>query len=401
MRAGTTLRSGTPEQAGMSSRRIQHVRDLAAGWVEDGMHPALVIFAARRGVIVLNEAFGKLTPEPDSPPLQLDSIFPLASMTKPITATAVMLLVEDGLLGLNRPVQDYIPEFEGEGKSDVMVHHLLTHTSGLIDPDPSQDEIDDFWWWPTKADEQTEIPLFGDEPHPFVQHKLLQSCRAPMVAKPGSVMAYCNSGYGLLGEIVQRVSGVPLANFTEKRIFQPLGMRDTHFITPFNTDHRSRVVRRSSNNPFAALDDPEMMDIPAAPGGVHSTATDMAVFGQMFLNSGTYDDERILNRSTVREMTRNQIPGVGSEFRGEHHDEAPWGYGWGVHGGVPWASYPGALMSPETFHHGGAGGVHLWIDPTYELVGVYFSVAVEMASETVSRYAADLFASAITAAVDD
>src|SRR3990172_6866204 len=98
------LRAGTPEEAGMSPTRAQHVKELARSWVEDGTHHALVVLVARRGLIVLHEAFGTLRPEPDSPQLPLDAIFPIASATKPITAAAVMCLVEDGRVGLTRRV---------------------------------------------------------------------------------------------------------------------------------------------------------------------------------------------------------------------------------------------------------------------------------------------------------
>ena len=133
MTEAAILHYGTPEEAGMLPDRIERVKRLAEGWVADGHTPSLVVLAARRGVIFLHEAYGVLTPEEDSPPLQLDTIFPLGSLTKPITATAAMILVEDGLLGLNRPVVDYIPEICGEGTEEVLVHHLLSHTSGYND----------------------------------------------------------------------------------------------------------------------------------------------------------------------------------------------------------------------------------------------------------------------------
>src|SRR5215467_7971689 len=118
------LRPGEPEEVGMSARRVRHVGQLAAGWVAQGITSALVVLVARRGVIVLHEAFGRLTPDDDAPPLPPDAIYPIASITKPITATAVMILVEDGLIGLNRPVAEYIPDFVGEGKDRIMVYHL-------------------------------------------------------------------------------------------------------------------------------------------------------------------------------------------------------------------------------------------------------------------------------------
>jgi serine-type D-Ala-D-Ala carboxypeptidase len=121
---------GTPEEAGMLPDRIESVKQLAAGWVAEGHTPSLVLLAARKGIIFLHEAYGRLWPEENSPPLRTDSVFPIASLTKPVTATAAMILVEDGLLGLNRPVIDYIPEICAEGTEEILVHHLLTHTSG-------------------------------------------------------------------------------------------------------------------------------------------------------------------------------------------------------------------------------------------------------------------------------
>src|SRR6185295_14224274 len=99
-------------------------------WVEEGHTPTLAVCVARRGVIVLHEAFGVLGPGPDSPPLEPDALFPICSLAKPITATLIMQLVEDGLLGLNRPAKDYLPELSGDSIDEVLVHHLLTHTAG-------------------------------------------------------------------------------------------------------------------------------------------------------------------------------------------------------------------------------------------------------------------------------
>ncbi len=124
------LQSGIPDQVGMSPDRIQQVRAQARRWVEQGGTPTLVVLAARRGVIVLHEAFGVLRPGADAPPVPLDALFPMASLAKIITATAILILVEEGRVGLNRPVQEYLPEYIGEGKDAVLVHHLLTHTSG-------------------------------------------------------------------------------------------------------------------------------------------------------------------------------------------------------------------------------------------------------------------------------
>jgi len=396
------LRPGTPEEVGMSTERIQHVVELAEGWVAQGITPSLVILVARRGVIVLHEAFGLLTPEADSPPLELDTIFPLVSLTKPITATAAMILVEDGLLGLNRPVSEYIPEFVGEGKDAVMVHHLLAHTSGLRDEDvyPHVDRKRD----------AVKIPLPDETQHSRVNEWLFLGYDAPLRKPPGTEMSYCQYGYSILGEIVRRVSGHSLADFARVRIFDPLDMKDTYYVVPNFVSHR--IIRRPPDAPYAsewpglgglkprfgALGTRELQETPWAFAGAYATAIDMAVFGQMFLDGGSYGDTRILSPVTVAEMTRNQIPGIGSWYEGEWFSEASWGLGWDVHGSKK-ALHDGMLYSPSGFRHGGAGGVLLWVDPAYDIVGVYFPVVLQLTDKGQPEWPTDLFMDAVTAAI--
>jgi serine-type D-Ala-D-Ala carboxypeptidase len=128
-----TLRYGTPAEAGMDPERVDRIRERGEAWLAEGFTPSLVLLAARGGVIFLHEAFG--TVGEGGAPAGRDTIYPLASISKPIAATAVMMLVEHGRIGLGRAVHDYIPEFEGKGKDDVLVWHLLTHTSGLREQD--------------------------------------------------------------------------------------------------------------------------------------------------------------------------------------------------------------------------------------------------------------------------
>src|SRR5438128_3717040 len=208
----------------MSPQRVAQIAQLAEGWVRDAIHPALVVLVARRGVIVLHEAYGRFGPGPDSPPLSCDAIFPMASLTKPITATAVMQLVEDGVVGLNRPVQEYVPEFAGVGREQVMVHHLLTHTSGL-----NEEEL------AAHVAKQTGIapvPLEQAAARPTPREYLEPRYDAPLSKPPGAEMSYCNMNYELLGEIVRRQSGESVAQFARDRIFGPLGMLDTDYVLP-------------------------------------------------------------------------------------------------------------------------------------------------------------------------
>jgi CubicO group peptidase (beta-lactamase class C family) len=384
------LHYGDPEEAGMSARRVRHVAQLAERWVEQGITPTLVVLAARHGIIVLHEAFGRLTPDDDSSPLSRDAVFPLASISKPITATAAMILVEDGLLGLNRPVAEYVPEFTGEGKQAAMVHHLLTHTSGLRDEDVDAHAE-------TKKVSVT-IPLADATQHPLVHEYLFLRYDAPLWKASGVEMSYANFNYELLGEIVRRVSGQNLADFAHERIFEPLGMTDTYYIVPNVV--RPRIVRRPADAPeHEWLDSNETLETPWAASGVLSTALDTAIFGQMFLNGGSYGDARVLSPATVAEMTRNQIPGISARFLDEFFPEAGWSYGWAIDCNKKARVY-GSLYPPAAFGHPGSGGVFLWIDPVHDLVGIYFSVVPRnRPDEDRAEWCADLFTNAVTAAI--
>jgi CubicO group peptidase (beta-lactamase class C family) len=302
-----------------------------------------------------------------------------------------MILVEDGLLGLNRPVAEYIPEFVGAGKEAVLVHHLLTHTSGLRD--------EDVFAHIEKKRGSVTIPPAAATQHPQIHDYLFHSYDTPLWKSPGVEMSYCNAGYELLGEIVRRVSERSLSTFAQERIFAPLGMHDTSYSLPAAAS--DRVVKRPPDNPSAGLDDPEFLATPWACAGLVSSALDLAIFGQMVLNGGGYGAARILSPASVNAMTRNQIPGISSHKDGEFFPEASWGYGWDIHGDKK-AMYDGALYSPAAFQHSGAGGVNLWVDPAYELVGVYFSVVLGNTADGYHRVSpVDLFMNAVTAAVVD
>jgi CubicO group peptidase (beta-lactamase class C family) len=368
----------------MSAERVRRLRRLAEGWVNDRLASALVVLVARRGVVVLYDAFGQLTPEAGGPPLSTDAIFPLVSLSKPITATAAMILVEDGLLGLNRPVAEYLPEFVGESKNLVTVHHLLTHTAGL--------DVEYYnLYVQTASYEAPEVPVLPTQ-HPRVAAYLAKLYSVPLVKPPGVEMHYSSHGIELLGEIIRRVSGQSLADFARARIFEPLSMRDTSYGLPEHA--RGRVVCRPPDAPDAAfLDSQVFQETPWSGGGVFSTAWDMAVFAQTFLDHGTCDDTVVLSPASVAEMTRNQIPGLTARFLDETFREASWGYGWSIRG-AKHAFFGGSLFSPAAFEHIGAGGVCLWADPTYDLVGAYFAADLR-------GWAGDRFINAATAAVVD
>jgi serine-type D-Ala-D-Ala carboxypeptidase len=391
----TALRYGDPEEAGMRSVRVRHVARLAQRWVEEGAAKALVVIAARRGIIVLHEAFGKLGPEPDAPNLPRDAIFPLASISKSLTAAAALILVDEGRLGLNRPVQEYLPDFQGEGKEQVMVHHLLTHTSGFDD--------EALCAYLHERERAGELPPSDKPPHPlrdawpFLRYPEAAK-RAPLARPPGQEMSYSSFGFSLVGEIVERAAGQPLESFARERIFDPLGMRDTCYGLPGLAPER--VVRRAPDAKVTQiLGRPDFPREADALGGVCSTAGDMAIFGQLLLSRGSCGSVRILSPASVAEMTRNQIPGIPARYKTEVFPEATWGLGLDVKGNKK-ALRHGTLDSPATFGHGGGGGTYWWVDPTYELVGAYLSVTQDYDANLDEKWNADLFVNAITAAIE-
>ncbi len=382
----------------MSSPRLQHVRELVHHWVEAEDVQTMVVLAARRGVIVLHEAAGTMAYDPGSPKTGLDAVFPIASITKVLTATALMTLVDEGRVGLNRPVASYIAEFVGEKKDGVLVRHLLTHTSGLRD-----EELDAY---ATKQQGKLVIPPAPASLHPLFHEYLVERYAAPLWKPPGEEMAYAGYNFDLAAEIIRRVSGMSLDRFAYERVFRPLGMSGT-FYCAVDVPNERRVIRRFASGaaPGPWSDASLSERLWAGSALASSSAIDMAVLGQMFLNDGAYGDARVLSLASARAMTRNQIPGVRSVFFDQVFPEACWGFGWGIRGNK--AGWNGALQSPRTFDHGGNGGVYCWVDPEDEIVGICFSstpVATTEEEISTARWARngrnDLLADAVTAAIE-
>jgi CubicO group peptidase (beta-lactamase class C family) len=398
-----TLRPGTSTDARMRPERVAHVRELCARWVRDGHTPSLGVCVARRGVIVLHEALGVLGPGPDSPDLTRDALFPVASVTKPVTATLIMQLVEDGLLGLNRPAREYLPELSGDGADEILVHHLLTHTTAYPwHTDPPMVEHAE-----RKLAAGFVPPPCPEGQHPLVHQWLSLFWDAPRLAAVGKLMVYSNHNYDLLGEIVRRVSGCPIAAVARERVFDPLGMKDSYLVVPESESRR--VVQRASGLPLADPEGPfftgigsrEFQTTPWAGMGLFTTPFDMLVFGQMVLNGGRYGDARILSRAAVAAMTRDQIPGIKALFLGYEMDRASWGYGWAVESPTKWKYFHGSLQPLGTFCHPGAGTSMLWIDREHEMVSTYFEVTTKVSGDFEFLWNFDLFQNAVMAAFDD
>lgn len=378
------LKEGKPQEVGMSEKKIKYIDEMASSWINDGKLPALVTLVARKGKVVHHRAYGKASYADTTATLKTDALFPLASISKAITATATMLLVEDGRLGLHRPVSYYIPEFTGKDKDSVAVHHLLTHTSGI-----RSDELHEH-----VNSKRGKVPVPALEPtqDPFNYEYLYLSYDAPLWKQPGTEMCYCGYGYTLLGEIIRRITKQSFDTFVKERIFEPLGMKDTFFVVPESV--HNRVVKRDPAGPDQWAGTPEHLANPNPQGGAYSTAKDMAIFAQMFLNKGIYGDQRLLSSITVDTMTRNQIPGISATWGNMFFPEGSWGYGWSIQGNK--RDEYGSLCSERTFSHGGAGGTFLWVDPTKDIVGVFFSVYSHW-----DDCGTDLFSNMVMSAIED
>jgi CubicO group peptidase (beta-lactamase class C family) len=250
----------------------------------------------------------------------------------------------------------------------------------------------------------SSIPPPAENQHPAISERLYLGYDASLSQPPGSARSYCDYNYKLLGDVVRRVSARSLADFASPRIFQPLGMADTHFVVPealpCRIAHRRAATEADPTAYAGHYETREFEETPWAGGGAFSTAMDMAVFGQMFLQRGTAGGVRVLGPATVAAMTSNQIPGVGMQFDDEYFAEASWGLGWSIHGSRQ-PRRGGSLYSPQAFEHNGLGGTYLWVDPTHELVGVYFSLLLTGAPGLNSPWRADLFSNVVTAAILD
>jgi CubicO group peptidase (beta-lactamase class C family) len=285
-------------------------------------------------------------------PMQVDSIFWIASMTKPITATAVLIMQDEGKLNLDDPVGKYIPEFKNlktvDGKSHtVTIRHILTHTSGMGE---------------ATAEESGTARTLAD--------LIAAYARKPLKFEPGSKWAYCQSGINTAARIVEIVSGQPFHEFLEKRLFGPLNMKDTTFY--LSEAQLVRLAKSYKKNKEGKLEETAIFILqgriptdrnryPAANGGLFSTALDYARFCQMILNGGTLDGKRYLKPESVKLMTTVSTGDLPTGFTPGNG----WGLGWCL---VREPQGVTAMLSPGTHGHGGAYGTQAWIDPAKDRI---------------------------------
>ncbi len=337
------LKPDSPSAAGVSHSQLERASGLIQSEVESGRVGAAAILVARHGRIVLHRGFGRLSPTPGAPPVSPDSVFLLASITKPVTASSLMLLAERGLVSLGDPVNRYLPGFTGGERDKVQVRDLLRHTSGLPDMLPENIEL-----------RRAHAPLSE-----FVRH----TYATPLLFSPQSEFRYQSMGILLAAEIVERLSGMKLRDFEKTEIFDPLGMKDSSL--GLGGRRISDLVSCATPGADPADDErfgPNSLywrDMGCPWGGMHSNTTDLAILLQTFLDGGVYASKRVFSPATVRAMTSDQ----NAELR------SPWGLGWALGRSHAWNAF-GDLVSGGTFGHAGATGTMAWADPETGLLCV-------------------------------
>lgn len=348
----------TSSSAKAEAARFAAVPEAMQRFVENHSIAGAVTIVAQPDRVLAQSAVG-FADLANHAPMRSDALFWIASMTKPMTAVAVLMLQDEGKLSVEDPVEKYLPEFKGqwliaEANNDrrvlvrpprpITLRDLLTHTSGLSD-----------------------VP--APRPHSTLAELVMGYAQQPLRFPPGSRWEYSNAGINTLGRIVEVVSGQPYAEFLRHRLFQPLGMKDTTFWpTPAQAKRLAKSYKNKTGGGLeetgiyfiqGPLSDRERTPFPA--GGLFSTAADVARFYQMMLSDGIWRGKRLLSPASVALMTCTQSGDIKTGFV----DGMSWGLGFQV---VKEPQGVTEMLSPGTYGHGGAYGTQSWADPKRDLV---------------------------------
>lgn len=369
------------DSLGICLQRLNLLDEYCHRAVDELKHAFIGLRILRRGQLIFSGEYGTQTPNGE--PLRTDAIYPLASESKPVLATCAAILQEDGKFDFYNQLQAYRPAFTGEMKDEVIMWHLLCHTSGIDDAAQqkySNELIGEFTYDDRTYAFYNARAKLGLPDVPFSEKAAeeaydLTMLRAPLASRPGTKFSYSSYSYELIKSIIEDITGETLEQYAKRKIFDPLGMADTQWFLP--PEKRARyVIRDESLKGGGWLNSEQAMTNTSAAGGLKSTLDDMAKFGQMWLQNGTLDGQRIISPATVRMMTRNHNAKVPpSDWFGRVFG-ANWGLGWDLKGDK--TDDHGFLRSPKSYNHGGFGGACLLIDPDYDLVfSGYFCEVLE------------------------
>jgi CubicO group peptidase (beta-lactamase class C family) len=329
-----------PRSLGISAIKLAEIDTAVELALSQGKLPGAVVVILHRGKVIFRKAYGARSLEPDNTLMGPDIVFDLASLTKPIaTAASILLLIERGKLRLDDPISKHFPG-EPWKKEGITVEQCLLHTSGLIADNPLKDYKD--------GREKGLERIYQLKP----------------IAEPGSKFIYSDMGYIVLGDLVERLSGMPLDQFAKKNLFDPLGMNETGFRPQGKLKERAAPTeRRDGRWMIGEVHDPRAYALSGVAGhaGLFSTADDLTVFAQMILNGGDYDGRRVLKTDTIRLYTTpRKVPGG---------LRTP---GWDVQ--TSYSKNRGDLFpSGKSFGHTGFTGTSLWVDPGSQTAVLFLS----------------------------
>lgn len=363
-----------PESVGLSSTRLKRINHTMQQYIDRKQFAGVITLVARHGQVAHLEKFGWQEMETQKP-MEFDTLFRIYSMSKIITSAAVMMLAEEGKIRLSDPVSRYVPGFKNAkvytprngcdydlvpAKREILIHDLFTHTGGLSYGFDEHSAIDRMYIEKLRS-QQIKGPGLNLEEFINLLSQL------PLATQPGSAYRYSFS-IDVLGYVAQVISGKPLEDFLQVRIFEPLGMVDTGFWVPPEKIQRFAQVYGPAKTGGLAVVVPNdeipftrPARLPMGGGGLVSTVSDYFRFGQMLLNRGEFEGTHLLGRKTVEWMLQNHLP------EGVRHDNPANGFGLG--GSV--RLYPGLSHIPGSagkFGWGGAANTEFWIDPAEDLL---------------------------------
>ncbi len=367
----------TPQTAGFSDEKLENLHRNLRQNIDAGKYSGYILLLARDGKALDWRAYGWQDVAAQVP-MQKDSIVRIFSMSKVVTAVAVLMLLEDGRLKLSDPVEKYLPALKDRkvftgGTADapilapanrpVTIHDLLTHTSG-------------YYYAETWSTDSPDLIELFKRAKPFEAANLdefvTRVAQLPLQQQPGTQFHYA-IGFDLLGAIVQKISGQSFDVFLQQRIFGPLGMRDTGFWVPEEKRNRLALVyRRGANGKLAPADERNQNNVGpghgmlSGGGGLYSTAADYARFAQTLLNGGQLGDVRLLSRKTVELMTQNHLAHLANPHP---FDKPEQGYGLGVRIMTDLSRSPNP-GSPGCFGWDGAATTLVQMDPKERTVAI-------------------------------
>ena len=383
------LPSVEPESVGFSTERLRKITEFTQRQVAEGKHAGYVTMVARHGQVVHFDAVGNYGID-NNKPMDRDTLFRIFSMTKPVTAVAMMMLYEEGAFQMHDPVSVYLPELadmplykEGEGNGETYtptIEQLFTHTAGLTHGwRAASDPVDAMY---------AEADLHNSK---NLDEYISRLSKLPLMFKPGTRYHY-GVGYDVLGAVVEKISGQSLDQFFRTRIFEPLDMHDTFFSVPEDK------LDRLATNHYWNREHGQLMLIPedrrrsytdvtlfSGGGGLVSTAMDYMVFCEMLRNGGSFNGVRIIGPKTIQYMTQSHLtPEVrnngATEFPESHlYKGQNYGLGFGV------MVEPGitqVVSSAGEYSWGGLADTKFWIDPEEDLVAILMTQVMYPAWET-------------------